>query len=104
MLSSASCSVGTKSGFTISFTLNFLLSFLEEVKVDEIFPLVVGLSDEGFGSVVVVSALVRDLVGDLVGDLVRVFLRDFLRDLVKDFSGSISIGQMGSFVEDGGGV
>jgi hypothetical protein len=55
-------------GLTISFTLNFLLDFPEEVKVDRLFPSGVGLSDEGFGSVVVVSVFVEDLVGDFVGD------------------------------------
>ena len=77
MLSSASCSIDTKSSFTISFTLNFLLDLLEEVEVDELFPSLVGFLDEEFGSTVVVSVLVRDLVRDLVEDLVG--------DLVEDF-------------------
>lgn len=100
----------------ISFTLNFILPLLEDVEVDGIFPSVVGLLDEGFRSVVVVSVLVRDLVGDFVGELVEVFIGDFvgdvvgvfvgyfIRDFVDDFSRSISIRGLGSFVGDEGGV
>lgn len=84
--------------------MNFLLALLEEVEVDRLFPFDVGLSDEGFGSVVVVSILVEDLVGDFVGDLVEVFVGDFDRDfggdLVEDFLGSIFVKGVGSFVRD----
>ena len=42
LLNSTSCSVNTKSGFTISFNLNFLLlgflDFLEGVEVNGLFP------------------------------------------------------------------
>ena len=92
--------------------MNFLLALLEGIEVDGLFPSIVGMSDEGFGSVAIVSVLVQDLAGDFVGDLVGVFIRgfvgdfdgDFGGDLVKDFSGSISVGGVGSFVRDGGGV
>ena len=84
--------------------MNFLLALPEEVEVNGLFPSVVGLSDEGFGSVVVVLVLDRDLVGDFVGDLVRDLIGDFVGDLVEDFSGSIFVGGVGSFVGDGGGV
>ena len=100
----------------ISFTFNFLLALLEDVEVDGVFPSVVGLSDEGFRSVVVVLVLVRDLVGDFVKQLVRVFIGDFVREVVRvfvgnfvgdfvdDFSGSISVGGLGSFIGDRGRV
>ena len=32
------------------------------------------------------------------------FIRDLVKDLVGDFLGSVSIGGLGSFVEEGGGV
>ena len=60
------------------------LDLLEGVEVDGLFPSLVGFSDEGFGLMMVVSVLVGDLVGD--------------------FPGSVSIGGVGSFVREGGGV
>jgi hypothetical protein len=80
----------------ISFTLNFLFFLLEEVEDDGVFPSLVVFLDEGFGLGVVVLVLDGDLVGD--------FMKDFIGDLVEDFSRSISIGGVGSFVRDGGGV
>ena len=65
LLSSTSCSVSTKSGFTISFNLNFLLlgffDLLEGVEVDGLFPSFVGFLDEGFGLMMGFSAVVSSL-------------------------------------------
>ena len=112
MLSSTSCYVGTKLGFIISFTLNFLLDLLEEVEVDGLFPSLVGFSDDGFRSAVVVVVLVGDLVGDFIGDFVGDLVEDFvgdlvgdfIGDLVEDFSGSVFVRGVGSFVREGRGV
>ena len=68
--------------FTISFTLNFLLPLLEGVKVDGLFFVDVGLSNKGFGLVVVVSVLVEDFVGDFVGEAVGVFNGDFIGSVI----------------------
>lgn len=114
LLGSAGCSIGTKSSFTISFSLNFLLlgifDFLEGVEVDGIFPSLVGFLDEGFRSTVGFSIIVGSL-GDgvflarvLVGDLVRDLVGDLVGDLVREFLGSVSMGGLGSFVREGGGV
>ena len=75
---------------------SFVTDLLEGVEIDGLFPSLVGFSDEGFGSTVVVSVLVGDLVGDFVGD--------FVGDSVRDFSWSVSVGGVGSFVGEGGGV
>ena len=47
-----------------------------------------GFSDEGFGSVVVVSVLVGDLVGDFIRELVGVFLGDVVEEVVGVFVGT----------------
>ena len=73
----------------ISFTLNFLLPLLEGVEVDGIFFVNLGLSTKGFGSVVVVSVLVRDFVGDFVREVVGVFIGDFVELEVKVFVGDL---------------
>ena len=100
MLISANCSVGTKLGFAISFNLNFLFPLLEGVEVDGLFFVEVGLSNGGFGLVVVASVLASDFVGDFVVEVVGVFLGEFVRLVVKVFVGDLVREVVGVFVGD----
>lgn len=100
MLSSTNCSVGTKLVFAISFTLNFILPLLADVEVDGLFFVDVGLSNLGFGLVVVVSVLVEDFVGDFIGEVVGVFTGDFIGSVVGVFVGDLVGEVVGVFVGD----